>query len=250
MKKLFLFLLLSLSYIGSAYADINDGWVAYQQGDFRAALKEFQVSAEKGDVIAQYAIGWMYDNGEGVSQDDSRAFDWYKKAAEQGYAQAQFNLGWMYANGNGVDKNYQLAADWYVKAAEQGNTQAQQVLNGLYGTGIGLTSDSNVTTTTTIKEETVVNEVDDFLAELNQVELSNNTNTTQVNYNSSNVNQTIQLLQTQNRLDELQEQQKRALDKQTKDFERMLEKQRKDMQRQQLYNNLLNNWTPVYHNKF
>ena len=250
MKKLFLFLLLSLSYIGSAYADINDGWLAYQQGDFRAALKEFQVSAEKGDVIAQYAIGWMYDNGEGVSQDDSRAFDWYKKAAEQGYAQAQFNLGWMYANGNGVDKNYQLAADWYVKAAEQGNTQAQQVLNGLYGTGIGLTSDSNVTTTTTIKEETVVNEVDDFLAELNQVELSNNTNTTQVNYNSSSVNQTIQLLQTQNRLDELQEQQKRALDKQTKDFERMLEKQRKDMQRQQLYNNLLNNWTPVYHNKF
>ena len=55
---------------------------------------------------------------------------------------------------------------------------------------------------------------------------------------------------TQDRFDELQEQQQRAFEKQSKDFERMLEKQRKEMQRQQLYNNLLNNWTPVYQNKF
>jgi hypothetical protein len=58
------------------------------------------------------------------------------------------------------------------------------------------------------------------------------------------------MLQTQDRFDELQEQQQRAFEKQSKDFERMLEKQRKEMQRQQLYNNLLNNWTPVYQNKF
>ena len=113
MKKLLLLLLVSFGLVSSINADINDGWVAYQQRDFRTALKEFQVSAEQGDVIAQYAIGWMYDNGEGVSQDDRQAFSWYKKAAEQGYAQAQFNLGWMYANGNGIEKNYQQAKSNY-----------------------------------------------------------------------------------------------------------------------------------------
>ncbi|MAA55151.1 MAG: hypothetical protein CMK43_08315 [Porticoccaceae bacterium] len=30
------------------------------------------------------------------------AFKWYTKAAEQDYASAQYNLGLMYANGEGV----------------------------------------------------------------------------------------------------------------------------------------------------
>ena len=38
----------------------------------------------------------MYDNGEGVPENDAEAVKWYRKAADQGYAQAQFNLGVMY----------------------------------------------------------------------------------------------------------------------------------------------------------
>jgi TPR repeat protein len=38
----------------------------------------------------------MYDNGEGVLQDDKEAIKWYQKAAEQGHASAQFSLGVMY----------------------------------------------------------------------------------------------------------------------------------------------------------
>ena len=34
----------------------------------------------------------MYDNGEGVPEDDATAVKWFTKAAEQGHAKAQYNL--------------------------------------------------------------------------------------------------------------------------------------------------------------
>ena len=40
------------------------------------------------------------------------------KAAEQGDAKAQFNLGVLYANGQGVPQDYKQAVYWHTKAAE------------------------------------------------------------------------------------------------------------------------------------
>ena len=42
---------------------------------------------------------------------------WYRLAADQGDAGAQFNLGIMYANGEGVPKDYVLAYMWRNLAA-------------------------------------------------------------------------------------------------------------------------------------
>ena len=52
-------------------------------------------------------------------------------AAEQGYAPAQYNLGVMYANGEGVAKNDEQAVKWYRKAAEQGDEDAKKLLEKL-----------------------------------------------------------------------------------------------------------------------
>ena len=35
---------------------------------------------------AQAVLGVMYDNGEGVPEDDAQAVSWYRKAAQQGHA--------------------------------------------------------------------------------------------------------------------------------------------------------------------
>ena len=67
----------------------------------------------------------MYDNGEGVLQDDQTAVKWYIRAAEQGHASAQSNLGNMYSDGRGVPQDYQTAVTWYIRAAEQGDDIAQ-----------------------------------------------------------------------------------------------------------------------------
>ena len=72
----------------------------------------------------QFNLGWMYDHGRGVEQNDAEAVKWYRKAAKQGNADAQFNLGWMYQDGRGVEQNDAEAMKWYRKAAELGNVWA------------------------------------------------------------------------------------------------------------------------------
>jgi hypothetical protein len=59
----------------------------------------------------------MYDDGQGVAQDDVTAVSWYRQAAEQGYASAQNNLGLMYSQGQGVAQDYVQAYKWYYLAS-------------------------------------------------------------------------------------------------------------------------------------
>ena len=98
---------------------------AYNAKDYDKALKYYKYAAEKNDSHAQVRLGYMYDMGEGVTQNYAEAMKWYLKAANQGNASAQFNIGIMYENGHGVKQDYSEANKWYLKAAEQGNTSAQ-----------------------------------------------------------------------------------------------------------------------------
>jgi len=50
-------------------------------------------AAEQGDAMAQFNLGVMYDEGQGVARDDAKAVEWYTKAAEQGDSRAKFNFG-------------------------------------------------------------------------------------------------------------------------------------------------------------
>ena len=43
---------------------------------------------KKGNASAQYALGWMYENAEGVKKDYGQAFIWYLKAAKKDKAAA------------------------------------------------------------------------------------------------------------------------------------------------------------------
>lgn len=74
----------------------------------------------------------MYDDGEGVREDDAQAVAWYYAAAGQGHVDAQFALGNMFAGGRGVAQDDVEAAVWYRKAAEQGHPEADNSLGVLY----------------------------------------------------------------------------------------------------------------------
>jgi len=78
--------------------------------------------------VAQFALGGLYYNGDGVEQDASEAVTWYRKAAEQGYAKAQVALGLLYAQGIGVDADNEEAFKWFREAAKQGDTVALEIL--------------------------------------------------------------------------------------------------------------------------
>ena len=92
--------------------------------DDAEAVRWFRMAAEQGHASAQSALGFMYDTGEGVPEDDAEAMRWYRMAAEQEFALAQFLLGLMYANGEGVPENYVLAYAWFNLAAAQGDETA------------------------------------------------------------------------------------------------------------------------------
>ena len=108
------------------WADFQAGLDAYDRGDYETALKEWQLLAEQGDGDAQYYLGAMYHEGQGVPQDDQEAVKWYRLAAEQGDAKAQFNLGVMYANGQGVPQDYVLGYMWGHLAVSQGVENAMK----------------------------------------------------------------------------------------------------------------------------
>lgn len=87
-------------------------------------------NSEEGDAISQMQLGACYSRGEGVSRDESIAFDYFLKAANQGNKDAQFIVGTCYSYGKGTDKN--LGFQFYLKSAEQGYHKAQLAVGHFY----------------------------------------------------------------------------------------------------------------------
>ena len=67
-------------------------------------LKRCQAAANKGNVVAQNTLGFLYLNGQGIEQSDEAAVTWFRRAADDGYAAAQYNLAGMYKLAKGLSK--------------------------------------------------------------------------------------------------------------------------------------------------
>ncbi len=135
--------------------------------------EQLEKAAAQGNAEAQFNLGNLYANGEGVPKNLTKATEWYRKAADQGHIQAQNSLGRLYANsdaipkslaerhqldkaatqgdatakyslrdkyakGDGAPKDWAKAVEWYRKAAEQGNISAQVNLGLMYDEGRGV----------------------------------------------------------------------------------------------------------------
>lgn len=142
MRRLVLVAALVMSLTTPAGADYTAGWIAYTQGDYATAAKEWRTLAEQGNDSLQLELGVMYELGRGVSQDNTEAAKWYRLAADQGNVWAQFAIGTMYDQGRGVPQDYAKAAQWYRLAAKQGHTSAQYNLGLMYAEGRGVPQDN------------------------------------------------------------------------------------------------------------
>ena len=80
------------------------------------------------------ALAIEYYTGEGRTVDYSKAANLFRQAANNGSSEAQFALGCMYQNGHGVTQNFMEAADWYLKSAQADNPEcpvlARPILQG------------------------------------------------------------------------------------------------------------------------
>src|SRR5580700_10154670 len=106
-------------------------------------LADIVAAANRGDPAAQNQLGVKYAQGEnGLTRDDTKAVEWYRKAANQGLPKAQTNLGDMYFFGRGGLAQSNLdALSWYLKAAQQDWPDAQYRLGYMYEKGQGTDKD-------------------------------------------------------------------------------------------------------------
>lgn len=76
-------------------------------------------------------LAFMYDMGEGVEQNYTKAMELYKKAIDLGNEIAIFNLGLMYEYGKGIEKNIDNAIKYYKEAADMGDQKGVEALERL-----------------------------------------------------------------------------------------------------------------------
>lgn len=107
--------------------------------DVKEAIQYFTKAAEEGYADAEFAIGKMYQQGNGVAIDDMEAFNWLFKAANNGHADAQYQVGLYYESGAMEDK--EMAFIWFRDAGRGGNEAAQLKLGISYKDGNGVTQD-------------------------------------------------------------------------------------------------------------
>jgi hypothetical protein len=122
------------------------------------SLTSLQYAAEGGHPIAQWKLGRMYADGDGVAQDDLRAFEYFSRIANAHaedspsapqapvVANAFVALGRYYLNGipnSKVKSDPERAREMFSYAASYfGNADAQYDLARLYLNGIGTPRDS------------------------------------------------------------------------------------------------------------
>ena len=113
----------------------RDALKAADREDFATALSLLRRAAESGHAEAQYRLGVMFANAEGMALDYAEAAAWLRRAADQGLGRAQSILAWLYASGYGVQQDDREAGRLYLKAAEQGLPKDQYTVAAMYRWG-------------------------------------------------------------------------------------------------------------------
>jgi TPR repeat protein len=104
----------------------------------KSSLEKVREQGERGNIDAQFALGFMYEEGKtlGVPRDSAEAARWYRLAADQGYYAARHELGLMYFEGKGVPQDYVTAYMWLNLAAARspaGETNAVEARDLIAG---------------------------------------------------------------------------------------------------------------------
>jgi len=157
------FLLCFVFPILSIAGQLEDANTAIRNGDFKKAYELLLPLGEENNAEAQFLLGSMYINGQGVEKDDTQGLSWIMKSARQGYDQAKssalgiyfelanqgdasamYNLGYMYLHGWGGEQDTDIGIGWLERAAKNGHVHSAKVLSGIYAEGkFGITPDED-----------------------------------------------------------------------------------------------------------
>ena len=87
--------------------------------NYATAATWFEKAVAANNPFAAYSLASLFYRGQGVEQDDARAFNLYSMAANHSTkpnAYAQYQLGAMWKDGVGTEVNKSISDSWYSKA--------------------------------------------------------------------------------------------------------------------------------------
>lgn len=109
---------------------------------FDKAVPLLKQLAGLGNAEAQYNLGYCYQEGIVVEQNQETAIKWYSKSAEQGFNDALYQLMMAYGNGNGVEQDPKKAFSYALKCAENNDGTCMWNVINCYYSGMGV--DKNI----------------------------------------------------------------------------------------------------------
>lgn len=99
--------------------------------DAAKGLALCKLSADKGSIPAMLQLGFHYLD-EDETRDYEKALHWFSMAASYHSDEAQFQLGVMLRDGQGIEKNPVVAREWFEKVAREGYVPAYYETAVLY----------------------------------------------------------------------------------------------------------------------
>ncbi|QKQ25076.1 tetratricopeptide repeat protein [Candidatus Reidiella endopervernicosa] len=117
----------------------------YKNAEWQLAAAPCQKASESGDHVAQTILGELYDSGDGVTQDSSKAAHWWGLASNAGHQPARNLLAMKHYYGGtvfgpepGWKKDYAKAYKIWHEDAVRGVATSQFMLGVMYKNGEGL----------------------------------------------------------------------------------------------------------------
>ena len=102
-----------------------------------AGARRIADAARGGDAAAQYRLGKMFSDGNGVPEDHAKAAEWLRKAAAQGSTDAYSHLCLMYHEGFLRGGTASAEEEWLRKGAEHGSSGCMSYLGDMLLQGRG-----------------------------------------------------------------------------------------------------------------
>ena len=109
--------------------------VKFLEGSFSEAAEMFHEGAREGDILASFNYAYCLWRGIGVEKDVREAKSFFAFARDIKGGESCYNLAIIYMQGDGMTKNYPKAFDYMKAAAERGCVEAQLYLGMAYTAG-------------------------------------------------------------------------------------------------------------------
>ena len=111
---------------------LAEGIAAIDGKQYPEALRILTPLANGGDDEAQRLLGEMIFKGQGVKKNPAAALNWTKLSAENGNRVGQYNMGYLHEQGAGTPQSTREAIQWYTRSARQQYVLAQRRLGEIY----------------------------------------------------------------------------------------------------------------------